>query len=147
MRLADLKSFTQEDINGNDLIYKPGKNETNTKVTITVPLTKLALQLIEDETGGIISFMPVFVKYSPEMMRKYLKETVKVVGITKDISIHTARHTFATNFLKCCKVANGIIILQRLLGHADIETTMIYSHIINKDAKGAMVEFETMVNG
>ena len=75
-------------------------------------------------------------------MNKYIKEVVHFANIEKDISFHTARHTFATLFLKKSSKANGILILQQLLGHSNIETTMVYSHVLNEDVKEAMAEFD-----
>lgn len=63
------------------------------------------------------------------------------IEIDKDISFHNARHTFATLFLKKSRQANGIIMLQRMLGHSSIETTMVYAHILNDDLMEAMSEF------
>lgn len=56
----------------------------------------------------------------------YLTETAERAGITKKISPHTMRHSFATHLLEAGKPLQAI---QQLLGHASIKTTALYTHI------------------
>ena len=68
-------------------------------------------------------------KMSRQGFFKILKKLVKEAGITKDVSPHTLRHSFATYLLN-----NGadLRVIQELLGHENLVTTEIYSHLSNK---------------
>ena len=70
---------------------------------------------------------------SPESLQAAVKRAIKLAGITKNASCHTFRHTFATLLLD-----NGYDIrtVQELLGHKDVRTTMIYTHVLNRGGRG-----------
>ena len=63
-------------------------------------------------------------------LRKAVKTAVKKAGILKSVGCHTFRHCFATHLLE-----NGVNIrvVQELMGHADVKTTEIYTHVMAKD--------------
>ncbi len=63
------------------------------------------------------------------VLQKNIRETAKAAGINKQVSPHTFRHSFATQLLQ-----NGYDIrtIQELLGHKDIKTTMIYTHVLQR---------------
>lgn len=69
-------------------------------------------------------------KYSPESIRAFLKRSCQAAKISKNVTPHTLRHSYATHLLE-----NGIDLryIQELLGHAKPETTMIYTHVAKKD--------------
>ena len=70
-----------------------------------------------------------------QALQRAIKRTAQAVGIAKPATTHSLRHSFATHLLQ-----NGYDIrtVQELLGHSDVSTTMIYTHVLNRGGRGVV---------
>lgn len=75
------------------------------------------------------------------VVNKAIKRAVKQCSIYKKVSAHTFRHSFATHLLQ---TGTDIRTIQALLGHADLRTTMIYTHVLKQGGQGVVSPFDNL---
>ncbi len=140
LRISDVRAVKLDEIYNGILSFTPIKTINVNNMRVNMPLSRMALEMIKEEGSKT---QLIFNCYAEPVMRRYLAEVIKKVGITKEITYHSSRHTFATAFLKTCTHSNGLLILQKLLGHAKINSTMIYTHVLTKDIRDAIDNFDS----
>lgn len=129
---ADVKKLTREEIttgiDGKKWIWT---NRQKTETTTRVPLMDRALDILErykDDPQCVNQgrLLPVL---SNQKMNNYLNEIADACSITKKMTFHTARHTFATTVT----LSNGVPIetVSKMLGHRNLKTTQHYARILD----------------
>ena len=124
-----------------------GKGNKERIIPLGIPAQRIMLRYIEKIRPYLLKDNPeesyVFLTKNGNIItRKRLwdivKEAGKIAGIKKNIHPHTIRHSFASHLL-----ANGadLRIIQEMLGHSDISTTQIYTHIENNHLKSIFKQF------
>ena len=136
---SDLKKLSTDNlVKGDDGNLWIHVNRTKTDVPSHIPLLPLAAQIIDQYSTHpyCVSKNVLLPVASNQKLNAYLKEIGNLCGITKDLSSHIARHTFATTVT----LNNDIPIesVSKMLGHSSINMTKTYARLLDKKVSNDM---------
>lgn len=141
LRLSEICKARLENLDLDDRFLRvTGKGNKTRLVPIGGPAISALQKYLASERPSLVSkktSSEVFLSVrggplSPDRVRQIVKDRAKQAGIDQNIYPHLLRHSFATHLLE-----NGadLRVIQELLGHADISTTQIYTHVDQKRLK------------
>jgi site-specific recombinase XerD len=143
LRVGEVVALRPEHVNMQTckLIVREGKGAKDREVWIPADLRDLIGSWLERRPASDYLFptrtgSKVSTRYMREAVKRYAEKAN--VQEWEKVSPHTLRHMFATDFLN---ETGNIRLLQEILGHADISTTMIYTHVNDNDVREAMQAF------
>lgn len=133
LRLNEARNLEWNDIDFERRIIhvKKTKGEKERTVFLHNKLEK-ALKNMGIKDSGFILVSERGSKYDERTIQQIVRTAAKKAKVNKQVTPHTLRHTFATHLLEA---GADIRYIQSLLGHKDIKTTQIYTHVANKDIK------------
>ena len=150
MRISELLNLTLKDLNIKmGFIKVIGKGNKERMIPIGSYVGEILEQYINDyraefniKNDSLLFFNKHGQRLSREEFYSILQIIVNSTSITKKVSPHTFRHTFATHLLE-----NGADLrsIQELLGHSDISTTTIYTHISNQKIRSEYQQFHPRI--
>lgn len=139
LRYSDLAAMTRENVEGDILIFAPLKTKRVGKI-VKVPLSAMARQMLSDsESRG----ERLFDVYKEQTMNRFLKDVGDFAGMSKRLTTHVGRHTYGYMFI----AAGGQVeVLQKIMGHSDIKTTMVYTHIDTRQIRAGVERLDAFLN-
>tara|TARA_R110002049_G_scaffold263116_1_gene439283 strand:- start:63692 stop:64954 length:1263 start_codon:yes stop_codon:yes gene_type:complete len=131
LSFTDVKSLTDDNIvrgiDGGHWIFT---QREKTEQSVKIPLLRKALSIIKKYYNDLENNARLLPVYSNQKTNVYLKEITALLEINKNITFHSARHTFATTVT----LSNGVPIetVSKLLGHSKLSTTQVYARVIEE---------------
>lgn len=157
LRVSELCNLNRDHINLNrgEFMVR-GKGQKDRPVFVSPEATEWLAAYLETRTDAA---KPLFIRYSgaktgdkdgesfrltPRSVQRIVAQYAKLAGITKKVSPHTLRHSFATDLLM-----NGADIrsVQSMLGHSNIATTQVYTHVTDRHLKEVHEQFHNKRQG
>lgn len=153
LRVSELTSLNKDHVNTKRREFTVrGKGQKDRPVFISEKAAEMLEEYLSKRTDNLD---PLFISYSrnvsssndgtyrrlsPRSVQRMIEKHAKLAGITKHVSPHTLRHSFATDLLM-----NGADIrsVQAMLGHSNISTTQAYTHVTDKHLKDIYDQFHS----
>ncbi len=132
LRLNELISLQWTDLDfEREIIHVKKGKENKDRVVF---LHKVIAQNLQQQSrySNVILISERGTTYTERSIQEIVKQAAKRAGVRKKVTPHTLRHSFATHLLEA---GADIRYIQQLLGHKDLKTTQIYTHVANKDIK------------
>ena len=147
LRLGELLSLRIEDVqwDRNQMFVAGGKGKKD-RVVMLSSVLKEALHLYCNEykpVSFLIEGTKVGVAYSPKSVQTIVKQAALKANISQKVTPHTLRHCFATHLHDG---GTSIKLIQELLGHKDIKTTMIYTHVSTSTVLSINSPLDNLIN-
>jgi site-specific recombinase XerD len=144
----DAMNLTPDNIiMGIDGYYWIKTRRQKTENPVNVPLLPKAKAIMEKYRGDKKAMVKgtLFPTISNQKLNSYLKEVADLCGITKNMTFHLARHTFATTVT----LSNGVPMetVSKMLGHSQITTTQIYAKVIERKVSEDMQTLRGKLSG
>jgi len=134
-QIQRVRELHREDLHkGQGRVYLPdalARKYPNAEIELGWQYLFPSSEVSEDPRSGVMRRHHVHVK----SIQRAVKNAIRKAGINKHASCHTFRHSFATRMLES---GYDIRTIQELLGHADIATTEIYTHVLNRGGRGVL---------
>ncbi len=143
LRLPEAIALRRSDIdlNTGKLMVRQGKGAKDRSLwtgDVDLKLLRKWRQRQAEDVGGKVEHVFTTLEgrpISPRYVQQMVKRCATKAGISKNIHPHTLRHSFATDLYR---ETGKIRLVQKALGHANLSTTQIYTHIVDEELEGAL---------
>jgi integrase/recombinase XerD len=130
LRLSEILNLRLDDIDSGRMVIRvrQGKGKKDRYVRLSAGLLRLLREYWRAERPEVLLFPGAckHKRYDLATPGHILKKLCRRAGITKRVSMHTLRHSFATHLLEA---GTDLRVIQHMLGHSNIQTTCLYTHI------------------